>query len=152
MTSIFNLASITTKVSINFRRFKSAEIIFHIIYTNKLNNIKTIFILRDIKKIKDSKINPEFLIIGYLGKELVPVNKEESIKTLELLLSYSEPELLRIGLNLDSIIKATDFLKKIELKEDLVYYELSSNIFVLIRQKGEIKNLWNLELCSKYGI
>lgn len=152
MTSVFNLASITTKASVNFRKFQSAEIIFHVIYTNKLNNIKTILILRDLKKNKDSTTNPEFLIIGYFGDELVPVNKEESIKTLELLLSYSKSELLNIGLNLDSIIQASDFLKKVGIKEDLAYYELSSNIFALIRQKGEIKNLWNLELYSKYGI
>ncbi|GAG69027.1 unnamed protein product, partial [marine sediment metagenome] len=134
MTSLFNSASITTKVFVNFRKFQSAEIIFQIIYAHELNNIKTIFVLRDLKKIKQSKVNPEFLIIGYFGEELMPVNKEESTKTLELLLNYSESELLNIGLNLDSIIQATDFLKKVEIKEDLVYYELSSNIFALIRQ------------------
>jgi len=152
MTSLFNSASIITKASVNFRKFQSAEIIFQIIYAHELNNIKTIFVLRDLKKIKGSTTNPEFLIIGYFGEELMPVNKVESIKTLELLLNYSESELLKIGLNLDSIIQATDFLKKVEIKEDLSYYELSSNIFALIRKKGEIKNLWNLELCSKYGI
>jgi len=152
MTSLFNLASIKTKASIDFRKFQSAEILFQIIYTNKLNNVKTILIVRDFKKNKNSTTNPEFLIIGYFQEELIPVNKEESIKTLELLLNYSEYELLKVGLNLDSINQAANFLKEIEIKEDLAYYKLSSNIFALIRKKGEIKNLWNVELCSKYGI
>lgn len=152
MASVFNLASITTKISVNFRKFQSAEIIFNVIYTNKLNNVKNILILRDFKKNKGSTTNPEFLIVGYFRNKIVPVNKEETIKASELLLSYSKSELLNIGLNLDSIIQATDFLKRVVIKEDLAYCELSSNIFVLIRQKGEIKNPWSLELYSKYGI
>lgn len=152
MTSSFNLASITTKVSVQFRKFQSAEIIFHIIYTNEINSIKTIFVLRDFKKIKDNTLNPEFLIIGYFKEDLVPVNREESIKTLELLLSYSSSELLNIGLDTDRIIQSIDFLQKIKITENLAYYELSSNIFALIRQEGEIKNPWNIEISSKHEI
>ena len=152
MTSLFNLASITTKVSVQFRKFQSAEIIFHIIYTHEINSIKTIFVLRDLKKIKDSTINPEFLIIGYFKEDLVPVNREESIKTLELLLSYSSSELLNIGLDTDRIIQSIDFLQKIKITENLAYYELSSNIFALIRQEGEIRNPWGIEIRSKHEI
>jgi hypothetical protein len=152
MKSLFNLASITTKVSVQFRKFKSAEIIFHIIYTHEINNIKTILVLRDQKKIKDSTMNPEFLIVGHFKEDLIPINREESIKTLELLLSYSNSELLNIGLDTDRIIQSIDFLQQLKITENLAYYNLSSSIFALIRQEGEIKNPWNIEIHSKHEI
>jgi len=146
MTDLFNLASIKTEISINFRKFNLSEIIFNIIYTEEPHNVKTIFVLRN-KTIEGEK-NYEFLIVGFLEGEIVPVNEEGTKKALSLLLNYSDSDLKNIGLSKDNIINAIDYLGRMKKIDDLVYAQLFSNIFVLFNPNEEIRNTWGLKISS----